>query len=334
MLGDMLYLTLPYLKIYDLISLSRVCKNYKQAVPHTLFHSNRIDSMYTAMLIDPENTLAWTQQQLDNALIVANYYNVKWLPKDDIELPHETNMGIIQVLKQRGANPEARNGLSRIVKGLYSYVKFDVICQNEKSDRDDDYYSYPKWRDSSMYVLEAKLRRCSELYDSDYVQLVLEQGLSPNSYFHMTYENLIITATGYNKIDTVKLLLKYGACPNQHEEYGTTAIDVAKDKGYDEIAKVLYEYEYKIYHLKKAICNNKPWLVEKLLSSGHDPNLHQTSDMDYSIETFIRWISDKSIDIQTQLFSCDRLKLPKDTNNYLYLLPEPIRKLATQRIVE
>jgi ankyrin repeat protein len=70
-------------------------------------------------------------------------------------------------------------------------------------------------------------------------QLLIDSGTKVDDLGPNMSGTALMTAVSHNKIEAVKLLLKNGADVNLRNKDGKTAIDIAREKGFNEILQVL-----------------------------------------------------------------------------------------------
>jgi ankyrin repeat protein len=72
-------------------------------------------------------------------------------------------------------------------------------------------------------------------------KLLLERGADPNLTTHITGASALIYAASHGDDELVRLLLNRGADPNHKRQAGQTAADVAREQGFEDIARMLEE---------------------------------------------------------------------------------------------
>lgn len=151
------------------------------------------------------------------------------------EAVHEQHGDVVGLLLSRGAEVNAHdNDGWTALANISCKGKIDIMQQLVDAGADVN--------DNSNYTMHRPLPEACWWQANDAVAWLLDRGADINQRIPGD-EAVLISAAGWNRIGTAKLLLSRGADASLRDARGRTALDHAREKGHREIEEALIEHQ-------------------------------------------------------------------------------------------
>ena len=92
---------------------------------------------------------------------------------------------------------------------------------------------WSRWPEGDLMIYNVAMQGSSDL-----LQKLIDLKMEINSFNHKGFTPLMIAAN-FNRLDHVKILINAGADPTLKDQNGKTALDYAKEQGYQEVVDYL-----------------------------------------------------------------------------------------------